>query len=104
MMLYYCVLRSAPCRSQSCVIMLRHVLSGKVFDNLIFVILHRYADRDVDKGGARGATAPLFGVIFTLKYLKKEAKLGKKLVKMVESKMSAPPLEGLVSTCMYVEL
>jgi len=32
-------------------------------------------DRDVDKGVARGATAPPLGPIFALNYLKKEAKM-----------------------------
>jgi len=41
--------------------------------------------RDVDKGGeARGATAPPLEAVFTLKYLKNEAKLGK-------NGQSAPP-------------
>ena len=63
---------------------------------------------DVDKGGARGATAPPLGAIFALKYLKNMAKLGKNERKLsirpppplVAKVKIAPPLEGVVSTCL----
>ena len=69
----------------------------------------RLRARDVDKGGgARGATAPPpLGAIFALKYLKKEGEIRQKLAETVNPHpplrakvKSAPPLEGMVSTCL----
>ena len=51
-------------------------------------------NRDVDKGGAGGATAPPplpLGSIFVLKHFKKEAKLGRNGQKM---SIRTPPPEG----------